>query len=87
MTRSMTLRLPEQDAAALDDLVASGRYPDRSAAVRAAVSRLLALEAEQALAEEFERAYGREPETEQERAELAAAMALTARRILDEERG
>jgi Arc/MetJ-type ribon-helix-helix transcriptional regulator len=83
----MTLRLPEQDAAALDDLVASGRYPDRSAAVRAAVSRLLALEAEQALAEEFERAYGREPETEQERAELAAAMALTARRILDEERG
>ena len=45
------------------------------------------LEAERALAEEFQRAYDHQPEAEQERLELAAAMALTARRILDEERG
>jgi Arc/MetJ-type ribon-helix-helix transcriptional regulator len=87
MTVAMTLRLPETDVQALDDLVAEGRYPDRSTAVRAAIHELLRFESERRLAEEFQRAYDREPETDDERAELAAAMALTARRIRDEERG
>jgi hypothetical protein len=45
------------------------------------------LEYERELAEEFRRAYARQPATEEARAEPAAAMALTAERIRDEERG
>lgn len=83
----MTLRLPSEYAKALDKLVRDGRFRDRSSAVRAAIARLLALEYERELAEEFRRAYARQPATEEERAEPAAAMALTAERIRDEERG
>ena len=61
MTIAMTLRLPEKDAAALDKLVAEGRYPDRSTAVRTAVIGLLRAEQERALAWAYERGYGAHP--------------------------
>jgi Arc/MetJ-type ribon-helix-helix transcriptional regulator len=73
MTIAMTLRLPEKDAAALDKLVAEGRYPDRSTALRTAVSGLLRAEQERVLAQAYERGYGADPGDEGWAEDAAAA--------------
>jgi Arc/MetJ-type ribon-helix-helix transcriptional regulator len=81
MTIAMTLRLPEKDAAALDKLVAEGRYPDRSTAVRTAVIGLLQAEHERALALAYERGYGARPGDEGWAEDAAAVFdALVAER-------
>jgi Arc/MetJ-type ribon-helix-helix transcriptional regulator len=81
MTISMTLRLPEEDASALDQLVAEGRYPDRSTAVRTAVAGLLRAEHERALALAYERGYGAHPGDEGWAEDATAAFdALVAER-------
>jgi Arc/MetJ-type ribon-helix-helix transcriptional regulator len=81
MTIAMTLRLPEKDAAALDKLVAEGRYPDRSTAVRTAVMGLLRAERERALALAYERGYGAQPDDEGWAEDAAAVFdALVAER-------
>jgi Arc/MetJ-type ribon-helix-helix transcriptional regulator len=81
MTIPMTLRLPEEDAAALDRLIAEGRYPDRSTAVRTAVTGLLRAEQERALALAYERGYGAHPGDEGWAEDAAAVFdALVAER-------
>jgi Arc/MetJ-type ribon-helix-helix transcriptional regulator len=81
MTIAMTLRLPAEDAEALDRLVAEGRYPDRSAAVRTAILGLLRAEKERALALAYERGYGAHPGDEGWAEDAAAAFdALVAER-------
>jgi Arc/MetJ-type ribon-helix-helix transcriptional regulator len=81
MTIAMTLRLPTEDAEALDRLVAEGRYPDRSTAVRTAILGLLRAEKERALALAYERGYGAHPDDAGWAEDAAAAFdALVAER-------
>jgi Arc/MetJ-type ribon-helix-helix transcriptional regulator len=81
MTIAMTLRLPEKDAAELDKLVAEGRYPDRSTAVRTAIIGLLRAEHERAVALAYERGYGAHPGDEGWAEDAAAVFdALVAER-------
>ena len=81
MTIAMTLRLPEKDAAALDKLVAEGRYPDRSTAVRTAITGLLQAERERAVALAYARGYGAHPGDEGWAEDAAAVFdALVAER-------
>jgi Arc/MetJ-type ribon-helix-helix transcriptional regulator len=81
MTIAMTLRLPARDAEALDRLVAEGRYPDRSTAVRTAILGLLRAEHERALALAYERGYGAHPGDEGWAEDAAAVFdALVAER-------
>jgi Arc/MetJ-type ribon-helix-helix transcriptional regulator len=81
MTIAMTLRLPKRDAEALDKLVAEGRYPDRSTAVRTAILGLLRAEQERALALAYERGYGAHPDDEGWAEDAATAFdALVAER-------
>jgi Arc/MetJ-type ribon-helix-helix transcriptional regulator len=81
MTIAMTLRLPAEDAEALDRLVVEGRYPDRSTAVRTAILGLLRAERERALALAYERGYGARPDDEGWAEDAAAVFdALVAER-------
>jgi Arc/MetJ-type ribon-helix-helix transcriptional regulator len=59
MAHVITVRIPDQDAAALDELVRSGRFADRSSAVREAITELL-------MADIYARAYGAQPQTAEE---------------------
>jgi Arc/MetJ-type ribon-helix-helix transcriptional regulator len=81
MSKMITVRVSEERAQRLDDLVASGAYPTRAAAVTAALDRLLA----DAAAREIDRAivegYTRIPPTPEEN---AWAEASARRSIADE---
>jgi Arc/MetJ-type ribon-helix-helix transcriptional regulator len=59
MTQVITVRIPDRDAAALDELVRMGRFTDRSSAVREAITDLL-------MADVYARAYGAQPQTAEE---------------------
>jgi len=56
--------MTDRDVAALDDLVAGGRFASRSDAVRAALARLLEEERERAIDEAYRRGYGDQPQQE-----------------------
>jgi Arc/MetJ-type ribon-helix-helix transcriptional regulator len=64
MTIQVPLRLTERDVAALDEIVASGRYANRSEALRAALARLLREERERQIDEAYARGYGEYPQEE-----------------------
>ena len=50
--------------AALDAIVAEGRFANRSDVLRAALARLIAEERERAIDEAYRRGYGEEPQEE-----------------------
>lgn len=54
--------MTEQDVAALDELVASGRFSSRSEALRAGFARLLREEREREIAEAYRRGYSKHPQ-------------------------
>jgi Arc/MetJ-type ribon-helix-helix transcriptional regulator len=54
--------MTEEDAAALDELVESGRFPNRSEALREGFARLLRDEREREIAEAYARGYARHPQ-------------------------
>ena len=62
MTVQIPLRIPEDDLAELDQVVARGRFPNRSAALRAGLDLLLREERERAIDEAYRRGYGAHPQ-------------------------
>ena len=64
MTIQVPLRLTESDVAALDALVARGRYANRSAALRAGLAFLVRTERERDIDDAYRRGYGELPQEE-----------------------
>jgi Arc/MetJ-type ribon-helix-helix transcriptional regulator len=62
VTVEVTVRVTEDEAAALDGLIAKGRFVDRSAALRAALAALLHEEREREIDEAYRRGYGKFPQ-------------------------
>jgi len=56
--------MTSQDVAALDELVAEGRFASRSEALRAGLARLLREEREQVIDGAYRRGYGENPQEE-----------------------
>jgi len=64
MSRQIAVRLDDDQLAALDAEVASGKFESRAEAVRAAIDRMLREEREREIAEAYRRGYGRQPQEE-----------------------
>jgi Arc/MetJ-type ribon-helix-helix transcriptional regulator len=64
MTVQVPVRLTEADVAALDAIVAGGRFANRSDALRAALAALIREEREQGIDEAYARGYGEHPQEE-----------------------
>jgi Arc/MetJ-type ribon-helix-helix transcriptional regulator len=56
--------MTDRDVAALDELVAEGRFASRSEALRAGLLRLLDEQREQEIEEAYRRGYGEQPQEE-----------------------
>jgi Arc/MetJ-type ribon-helix-helix transcriptional regulator len=73
----VAVRLDEEEVAAIDRLVAEGRYASRAAAIRAALARQRRDEQDQAIAAAYARGYGlaaaAEPSAAGEAEAIAAA--------------
>ena len=81
MAEQFAIRMSDDLAAALDGLVASGRFPTRAEAVRAAIEQLVDAERRRALGRRIVEGYERIPQTD---AEVAAATAAAIRSIEEE---
>lgn len=64
MTSQVPVRLTDADLAALDAVVASGRYANRSEALRAGLARVLSEEREREIDAAYARGYGVDPQEE-----------------------
>lgn len=64
MTVQVPVRLTERDLAALDAVVASGRFASRSEALRAGLAQLLSEEREREIDAAYQRGYGANPQEE-----------------------
>jgi Arc/MetJ-type ribon-helix-helix transcriptional regulator len=64
MTKQIPLRISERELSALDRIVAGGRFPSRSAALRAGLELLLREERRQAVDDAYRRGYERKPQEE-----------------------
>jgi len=64
MSTQIAVRIPSEDLAQVDVAVAKGRFPNRAAAVRAAVEAFVRAEREREIAEEYRQAYGAKPQEE-----------------------
>jgi Arc/MetJ-type ribon-helix-helix transcriptional regulator len=62
MTVQVPVRLTEEDVAALDAVVAGGRFASRSDALRAGLARVLHEEREREIDEAYRRGYGKKPQ-------------------------
>jgi Arc/MetJ-type ribon-helix-helix transcriptional regulator len=62
MSSQIAIRIPERDLAAVDAAVRAGRFESRAAAIRAALTRLLADERDREIAEAYRRGYERQPQ-------------------------
>ena len=80
-TEQIAVRLPEPLLADLDDLVTSGAYDSRSAAVRAGIAAIMRLEHQRRTDRAIVDGYARQPPTN---AESSAALASLREAILDE---
>lgn len=84
MTIQIPVRIPEEDAAALDAAVARGAYASRSDAIRQAIDLLLKELREQEIIEAYRRGYGKYP---QEEWVGEVGLALLAEFVAEEEKG
>lgn len=66
MTTQIAVKLSEAVVAALDDLVAQGRFDNRSAAVRAGIDMVTSQAREEAIDRAFTEGFRRSPETAEE---------------------
>jgi Arc/MetJ-type ribon-helix-helix transcriptional regulator len=64
MTVQVPVRLTERDVAALDELVSSGRFANRSDVLRAGLARVIREEREREIDEAYRRGYGEHPQEE-----------------------
>lgn len=64
MTIQIPVRIPEEDLSELDTAISRGRYPNRSAALRAALKLLLREEHEREIVEAYRRGYNAQPQEE-----------------------
>ena len=64
MTIQIPVRIPDEDLAELDAAIARGSFPNRSAALRAALDLLLREERERAIDDAYRRGYGAHPQEE-----------------------
>jgi len=64
MTHQVPVRLTDQDLAALDALVAGGRFSNRSDVLRAGLGRLADDERERQIDAAYARGYGQHPQEE-----------------------
>jgi Arc/MetJ-type ribon-helix-helix transcriptional regulator len=64
MTIQVPVRLTDRDVAALDAVVASGRFASRSEALRAGLAQLLREEREREIDAAYHRGYGASPQEE-----------------------
>jgi Arc/MetJ-type ribon-helix-helix transcriptional regulator len=62
MAQRIAIRLHDKDLAALDAAVAAGRYPSRTAAIRAGVQKLVREQCNREIAESYRRAYTNAPQ-------------------------
>ena len=62
MSVQIAIRIPNEDVAALDAMIARGAFPTRAAAVREALVRLLQREAQREIDEAYRRGYGIHPQ-------------------------
>jgi Arc/MetJ-type ribon-helix-helix transcriptional regulator len=81
MSKMITLRISEERRDQLDALVADGVFPNRAAALTAALDRLLADEARRAVDQAIVEGYTRIPPTDEEKAHAEAS----ARRSIADE--
>ncbi len=84
MTVQIPVRIPAEDAEALDAAVASGAFASRSDAIRQAVDMLLKELREQEIVEAYRRGYGKYP---QEERIGQVGLALLAEFVAEEEKG
>jgi Arc/MetJ-type ribon-helix-helix transcriptional regulator len=62
MAQQIAIRLPESDLSALDQAIARGRFPNRAAALREGLERLLREEREREIEDAYRRGYGEQPQ-------------------------
>ena len=62
MTKQIPIRMTDEDVAAVDAAVASGRFGSRSAVLRRGLELVLGEERERAIEESYRRGYGKEPQ-------------------------
>ena len=79
----VTLKLPDEEVARLDQLIEAGRFPNRHAALRAAFERLLHAEAEALIDAQIVAGYERVPDGDDEAMD-AQALAAARRSIAEE---
>lgn len=80
-TQQIAVRLPEPLLADLDELIASGIYESRAAAVRAGIESIMKLEAQRQTDQAVVDGYTRQPPS---KSEEQAALASLREAILDE---
>jgi Arc/MetJ-type ribon-helix-helix transcriptional regulator len=73
-TEQIAVRLPEEQLAVLDDLVARGAYATRAAAVRAGIEAVLELDRRRQADRTIVDGYQRTPPTDAERAAAIASL-------------
>lgn len=78
MSEQLAVRLPDEDAAALEALVRRGRFPSKAAAVRGAVQALIEWERRREVGQAIVDGYRRSPQTDEEvaRARHAALVSI-----------
>ncbi len=81
MTTQIAVKLPDEIVARIDELVAQGAFPSRSAVVRRGLEAVVNAHQNRAIDRAYQEAYGRFPETDTELRE-AARLAIES---IDEE--
>jgi Arc/MetJ-type ribon-helix-helix transcriptional regulator len=81
MTTQIAVKLPDEIVAKIDELVADGAFPSRSAAVRRGLEAVVAAHESRAIDRAYEEGYRATPETE---AEIRQATRLAIESISDE---
>ena len=81
MSEQFAIRMSDELASSLDELVSSGRFATRAEAVRAAIEQLLDAEHRREIARQIVQAYTDVPQTDRE---VAAATESAVRSIEEE---
>jgi putative addiction module CopG family antidote len=81
MSEQIAVRLPDDLASRLDELIASGRFGSKAEAVRAALRAMLEAERRRGIGQRIAEGYRRLPQTDEE---VAAATAAAIRSIQEE---